>query len=286
MKLIKKFISFVISLVVILCIAVVGVYFYVRSTYDIDLIDTVSELKKLGEEVDESEICPNAFSDDNMLDMSAEINKSAENFITYSEENGYTVNFDGMAAKMRDVIKLTDKQVGALAQTVVEQEMDGKVQIAGKEIGLALKQVAFSDIEDGNVTFNAVLQLDITAIKNEMNGFPFNYLKQYVPDYFYVSSTVFGEKGETEFTYTVAHKALTVNNLSADETEDLFRTLDLVLNIGTAAELNELIGNTLFDALVGSETQNGLAYSMKKIGATDCTFMMYDDIGYFVVTRW
>lgn len=285
MKLIRRLITGIIVMVSILALVVIAGYIYVRATYGIDLFNTVKELKILGDEVNEEELCKNAFSDDDMVDVQTEVNKSVENFITWTKENGYVVNFGDLPSEMKYIIKLTDKQVGALANTIVKQEMDGKIDVGGKEIGLELKQVDFTEVEDGNAVVNAVIKLDITSIKAGMQGFPFDYLKKYVPDYFYVSSTVQAIKGEEAFSYTVSHVSLTVNNLSSNETEDLFRTLDIVLGIGTAKDLNEQIGNTLIDALVGGEEQNGLAYSLKEIGAKDCTFIIDGKIEYFAVER-
>lgn len=285
MKALKKLFVFLLVLVALLAIALCGGYFYIRSSYGIDLFDTVKQLKVLGETVEESELCPNAFSDEDMVDVQSTVNESVEDFIAYSEENGYFINFDNLPEEMKYIIKLTDKQVGALAQTVIAQEMNGQVEVGGKTLGINLKQVEFSDIADGNATFNAVVKIDISSIKEEMTGFPLSWLKSYVPDSFYVSSTVFVEKGDEAFAYSVSHVSLTVNNLTAEDTADLFHTLDVVMGIGSAESLNRQIGETLVSSLIGSQNQNGLAYSLKDIGATDYSFITEDGEGYFEVLR-
>lgn len=285
MKFIKRLISGLIFLIVLISLVIVGGSIYVRKTYNIDLYQTVKHLKKLSEPVVEEEMCPYAFSDEDMVDVQTEVNKSVENFITFNEEQGFKINFGFLPDTMKYMIKLTDKQVGSLAQTIIEQEYGGKIEVGGKEINLALKQVEFSNIVNGDATFNAVVQIDTTIIKNEMESFPFTYLKKYVPDYFYISSTIQVNKLENPFTYEVEHVGLMINQLDATETEDLFITLDLLFNIGTAKDLNEQIGNIFLSALIGNETNTGLAYSLKEYGAKDYTFLEEDGIGYFAIQR-
>ncbi len=282
MRLIKFLIKLILIPVLIVALLLVGGYFYVRLAYGIDILKTVGELKTLSEKVDEATLCPNAFTDGDMVDVQSEINKSVEGLITYSEGKGYEVNFDKLPTEMKYVVKLTDKQMGAMAQTILEQETGGELEIGGKTMKTQLLQVDFFEVVDGGATFNSVVKVDISALKGDMSEFPMKLLKKYVPDSLYISSTVKVTKGEP-FAYTVAHESLTVNNLSVAETEDLFHTLDKVLKIGEAKELNEEIGKTLVGALVGSETQKGLAYSLKDIGATDYAFLAEDGKEYFSI---
>ena len=59
MKLIKKLIITLITIVVILIVGAFGTYIYVKNTYDIDLINTVLELKKISDPVDENKLITN-----------------------------------------------------------------------------------------------------------------------------------------------------------------------------------------------------------------------------------
>lgn len=283
MKVIKKLLIAILVIIFIIAIALGGIYFYVRSTYGIDLLRTVGQLNTLSQKVDESVLCPNAFSDSDMSDVQTEVNGSVENLITYSEQNGYSIKIDNVTSEMHKIIKLSDKQVGALADTVIKQETGSKFEIAGKEVAIELKQVKFSDLSDGNVLFNTVIRLDIAPVKADLNVFPFSFLKKFVPDYLYLSSTVSVVKGAEPFAYSTENPSLTVNNLNATETEDLFHTLDLVLKIGSASDLNAQITDTLLGALIGGKTQNGFAYSLKGAGATDYEFISEAEQIYFTV---
>ena len=57
MRLLKRLIINLIALVGLIAIAIVVGYVYVRKTYNIDLFNTVSQLKTLSKEVDQKELC-------------------------------------------------------------------------------------------------------------------------------------------------------------------------------------------------------------------------------------
>lgn len=285
MKLIKRLITFLITIVAIIAVAVIGGYVYVRVNYGIDLFNTVSQLKVLSEKVDESKLCPEAFDKVNdMKDVQEMVNSSVENMIEYSEEN-YVVNLENLPEDMKAIIKLSDKQVGALANQVSYQKTEGVISVGNKSINYELKQIDFSNItSDGSTDFNIVVRLDLSTIKDEMNGFPLKYLKKYVPDYFYISSTVRVEKAEsTPFAYELEHKELTINNLDKEGTDDLFNTLDKVFKFGSAESLNLKVGETVVGALIGDEKNPGFAYALRNKGASDFKFVEESGVDYFVV---
>ncbi len=285
MKVLKRLLIALLIMVLLAGALVAGAYFYIKNTYDIDVFKTIGQLKTLGREVDEAELCPNAFSESDMASVDDEINASVDGFISYTEENGYKVNFDDLPSEMKTVIKLTDKQVGAVADTVVRQEMNGEVEIADKKVPVKLLQVAFGDIdESGNADFNVVVRLDLKPLTADVDEGAKRFVGKYLPEFLYVSSTVRVTRG-AGFEFAVAHKTLTLNNLSAKDTEEFLGTLDKLMGIGTAQTLNETIGNTVLSSLIGSETQNGLAYSLKNIGATGYTFATENGVNYFEVLR-
>ena len=220
-----------------------------------------------------------------MIDVQTLVNESVENFITYTMENGYYVNFDNLPDEMKHIIKLTDKQVGAIASLVIEQEMDGKLLINNKSIGISLKQVDYNETDTGAL-FNSVFALNINELLKDIpSGFPYDNVKPYIPEVFYISSTVNIIQSETAFSYDVTHSSLTINNLNSEDTLDLYNTLNKLLKIGSLEELNTKIGDTLMNALVGNEENNGIAYSLKAIGAKDYDFITENNKDYFVVDR-
>lgn len=285
MKLIKKLIMSLITIIAIIAVAVIGGYVYVRVNYGIDLFNTVSQLKVLSEKVDESKLCPEAFDKVNdMKDVQGMVNSSVENMIEYSKDN-YVVNLENLPENMKAIIKLSDKQVGALANQISYQQTGGVISVGNKSIDYELKQIDFSDITtNGSTDFNIVVRLDLAMVKDEMKGFPLKFLKKYVPDYFYVSSTVKVDKVEdTPFAYELEHKSLTINNLDKEGTDDLFNTLDKIFKFGNAESLNLKVGETVVGALIGNEKNPGFAYALKSKGASDFKFVEESGVDYFIV---
>lgn len=289
MKAIRNLIITLVVIVAILGVVIIGGYVYVRTTYGIDLFRTAGQLKTLTKDVDESALCPNAYGEQDFVEMKSAVNDKIDGLIVYEKGkgyNGYSVNFASLAGKsMTDPIFLTEKQVGAVAQTVFFGQTAGKLKIGGKDVSVTVVQIDFSEIAaNGSADFNVVAKIDLTPFKADMGGFPYKYFKKYIPDNLYVSSTVRVDKTEEDgFSYKVSHKSVTLNNLSGDDTADLFNTLNAVLKIGTAENLNMQVGETAVNALIGTEKSNGFAYSLKAIGATAFKFETASDAERFIV---
>lgn len=289
MKAIRNLIITLVVIVAILGVVIIGGYVYVRTTYGIDLFRIAGQLKTLTKDVDESALCPNAYGEQDFVTMKSEIDKRVSGLIVYEKGkgyNGYSVNFDALNGKvMTDMISLTEKHVGAVAQTVFFGQTAGKLKIGGKDVIVTVVQIDFSEIAaNGSADFNVVAKIDLTPFKADMGGFPYKYFKKYIPDNLYVSSVVRVDKTEEDgFSYKVSHKFITLNNLSGDDTADLFNTLNAVLKIGTAENLNMQVGETAVNALIGTEKSNGFAYSLKAIGATAFKFETASDAERFIV---
>lgn len=289
MKAIRNLIITLVVIVAILGVVIIGGYVYVRTTYGIDLFRTAGQLKTLTKDVDESALCPNAYGEQDFVEMKSAVNDKIDGLIVYEKDkgyNGYSVNFASLAGKsMTDSIFLTEKHVGAIAQTVFYEQTGGKIKFGDKEVSVTVVQIDFSEIAaNGSADFNVVAKLDLTPFKADMDGFPYKYFKKYIPDNLYVSSTVRVDKTEEDgFSYKVSHKFITLNNLSGDDTADLFNTLNAVLKIGTAENLNMQVGTMAVNALIGTEKSNGFAYSLKAIGATAFKFETASDAERFIV---
>ena len=285
MRLIRRLIKTVIALVLIIVIAFVIVNGYVQKTYGISLVRTLKELKVLTDEVNTEQILYNPYDQSDVVDLQQVVNASAEGLITSDEDGEYKVNFDNLPAEMKCVIDLTDRQVAAMSQTVIDQELNGVASVGGSFLGVKIRQVAFEKGESGTLV-NTVFSLDLGQILTKIPAsFPFSIIKNRIPEVFYVSSVTETVKGEEAFSYTVQHKGLTINNLNAEDTEDLFRTLDILLGIGSAQSLNVTLGEMMMDALVGNDESRGLAHQLESIGATDYDFTEKDGQIYFSVIR-
>lgn len=286
MKLIKNLIISIIVIIAILSTCVIGGYIYVRKTYNIDLFRVANQLKILSEEVDES-LYTNAYNDTDLASMQKEINGKVNDLITYKKDegyNGYSINFNGLIdKKLNSPISLNEKQTGALIEMLFYQKQKGKIVINDKEVNVNIVQVDFINSSE-NTLFSVVSKIDLKPFKDDMNSFPYKYLKKYIPEYLYISSNIYVNKeSEETLNYNVKHAYLMLNNLNKEETESLFETLDIVLKIGTSEELNMKISNVAIDTLIGNEKNPGFAYSLKQIGATSFNFGNSLNTDWFVV---
>lgn len=274
MSAIKKLIISLIVIIAIVAVALIGVYIAARVKLGVDLFRTIGQLKTLSQPVNEQEAFPAAYKSQDLADLKSQTESQLGNVVLYEEDKGYegyTVDFTALAvsgATAKPVI-LSEQQAGALAEIVFYQQTGGKLTIADKEISVCVLQIAFTEIdaETGDADLNVTVKLDLTPFKNDMEGFPFNMLKGVVPDALYVTSVVRIEKGEG-LAYTVTPKYLTINNLSGDDTSDFFHTLDVVLKIGSAEDLNAKIGTTAANALIGTEQNPGFVYALKSVSGS------------------
>ena len=274
MSAIKKLIISLIVIIAIVAVALIGVYIAARVKLGVDLFRTIGQLKTLSQPVNEQEAFPAAYKSQDLADLKSQTESQLGSVVLYEEGKGYegySVDFTALAvsgATAKPVI-LSEQQAGALAEIVFYQQTGGKLTIADKEISVCVLQIAFTEIdaETGDADLNVTVKLDLTPFKNDMEGFPFNMLKGVVPDALYVTSVVRIEKGEG-LAYTVTPKYLTINNLSGDDTSDFFHTLDVVLKIGSAEDLNAKIGTTAANALIGTEQNPGFVYALKSVSGS------------------
>lgn len=292
MKALKRALISLICIIAFLGIAIIGGYIFVRSKYGIDLFRTAGQLKVLSEKVDESVLCPSAFGSEDFVGLKNSLNSDlVDGFITYSEGSGYQgygIDYSAIGS-ITDIsgfmsIKISEKQTGALGQLIFYEQTNGKISVSGKDLPTTIKQIDFSNIENGNANLNIVVQIDLTPFTSEISGFPYSLFKKYIPDSLYVSSTVLIEKTDSAMGYKVAHKELKINNLTGDETADLFHTLDTVLKIGSAENLNLTIGNMVAQVLIGNSENSGFAYSLRAIFNT-YNFKTIEGIDYFVIEK-
>ena len=285
MSAIKKLIISLIVIIGILAVALISVYIVARVNLGVDLFRTVGQLKTLSQPVNEQESFPAAYRSEDLADLKSQTDSQLGDVVLYEEGKGYegyTVDFTALAlsgATAKPVF-LSERQAGALAEIVFHQQTGGVLTIADKEISVCVLQIAFTEIdaETGNADLNVTVKLDLTPFKNDMKGFPFNLLKGFVPDALYVTSVVRIEKGEG-LAYTVTPKYLTLN-LSGDDTSDFFHTLDVVLKIGSAEELNAEIGTTAANALIGTEQNPGFVYALKATGGSGSfAFVSFENEG-------
>ena len=279
-KLLISLASTILSIVLI----VGGICVFVKVKYDINIFDTISQVGQIAKEIDVEEKFNNLFFEEDMATAKTSINEVIPNLIEYSETDGYSLS-SSVSETMSSDLKLTGKQVGALLNMLIKNQGNSSFNIAGKEFNFELVQIEFDNLQEKSVEFNAVVKLDISSIKESMNFFPANWIAGYIPNNIYISSTLIIHKNETAFDYTLESQRLTINNLDEKGTESLLKTINTFIKFASVEDLNNSLGGSFANAMIGNSETNGFAYSLRDFGATDFDFEKIGDEIYFVIKK-
>ncbi len=305
-----KIIALLLALIMLIPAALLGGNLILRETTGADIFSTVVYAVQLTEDVDESVVCPNAVTTEDMLSVQAKVNQSVADMITYSAlEDKFNINLERQSGNMTNMIELSAKDVAALAQIIIMQEDLGQIKISeDMYIDVQIKEADFEAIDDHNTRIKAVMTLDVAPVKDAMRDFLngtsssqeaetksaeasasqliglADMAIDVIPDVLYITSTIVLEHTDS-FQYNVHSEALAINNLTSAHAETLFTTINLFFGIGTQEYVNVQIGTALADALIGNESERGLASSLKDLGATDYDFVTKGGTTYFVVVR-
>ncbi len=281
----KKVLKFIFFLVLLIAVCLITGNIYLKNTYGINAIDIYKQVKQLNVPVEEEKLCDNRFTKEDMSNCKDVINNAANTTIVIEKDGNISFDFTNINQNIKEMIKLSDKECAAIADSVLKEQYAGKLKLGDVELPSEILQIKFSNIENGNSNINLIAKVDFKEIKKEFNKFPLNLVTKYIPESLYISSTTFLEKSTTAFDYSLTSVDFMVNNLNNEDSSNLFTTINKIVNIGTVDDFNLLIGNTICDALIGNENNQGLAYNLKDYGAKDFKFVKENDNAYFVIER-
>lgn len=279
-----KLIIAILSIIIIIALAFAGACIFVKVKYNVSVLGTIGEIKKLQENVDEEKMFPNQFTANDMTSAQTTVNAQIDGLIVGNEEEGFKIS-KPVGINIKESFKLTDKQLGAIAKIACGEGMDIKFD-EQTTLKANLIQVKFSSIEGNSADVNFVVKVDVSQIKEKMKDFPLSWVKKYIPSTLYISSTVSVVKGEGEFNYTVESVGMTINNLTQEQTTSFLSTINLIAGTGTAQEINLQIGSQFVNALIGDANHtDGFVYSLRDLGVTDYAFEANGEIIYFVIKK-
>lgn len=279
-----KLIIAILSIIIIIALAFAGACIFVKVKYNVSVLGTIGEIKKLQENVDEEKMFPNQFTANDMTSAQTTVNAQIDGLIVGNEEEGFKIS-KPVGINIKESFKLTDKQLGAIAKIACGEGMDIKFD-EQTTLKANLIQVKFSSIEGNSADVNFVVKVDVSQIKEKMKDFPLSWFKKYIPSTLYISSTVSVVKGEGEFNYTVESVGMTINNLTQEQTTSFLSTINLIAGTGTAQEINLQIGSQFVNALIGDANHtDGFVYSLRDLGVTDYAFEANGEIIYFVIKK-
>ena len=286
-----KLFKWIAGVLVSIILVVGGGILIINAKYNINVISVVISLDKISHNVELSVIAPKAPDNETYVQTKNDVNASVADLVQYnSETDKYSLNTE-LSGSMATDIKLKDAECCSLLRWAMENNADGmKANIAGKEVDLneyefTLEQIEFLQGEDGAINFNIVMSVSLTKIKDKMTSFPFNLIKNKVPNKLYVSSVVAVKKLEGVFSYSVSSVSLALNDMSGAEVNQAFALLNIFAKVGDVSELNLSLGQSFVHALIGNSETSGLAYSLRSAGAVDFAFETESEIIYFVIKK-
>lgn len=282
---IVRFIIWLFSIIITLALILGIGCLIVKQKYGVDVFSTISQIKTLNQKVDESKY-DSKFSDNDMKDAQIAVNAKMEGLISYTEENGYKINEEGIGVESQisaDLL-LSDKQLGAIINNLINENAEGlTLDVSGNKLKIDFIQLKFVEVRENETDINIVVKVDVRELKQKMNSFPTNIVAKRIPDYLYISSTSTIKKGENTFEYEVLSKDIEINNLNSQDTKSFLNTLNLVFKFGTSDDFNLMITKPFVNALIGNSENNGFAYSLRGLGVKDYDFVVVDDINYYVL---
>lgn len=282
---IVRFIIWLFSIIITLALILGIGCLIAKKKYGVDVFSTISQIKTLNQKVDETKYDAR-FSDDDMKSAQIAVNAKMQGLISYSEESGYKIGEEGIGveSKISADLLLSDKQLGAITNTLISQNEEGMtLDISGNKLQISFLQVKFVEVREKEADINIVVKVDVRDLKQKMNSFPMNLIAKKIPDYLYISSTSTVKKGGNAFEYEVLSKDIEINNLNSQDTKSFLNTLNLVFKFGTSDDFNLMIAKPFVNALIGNSENNGFAYSLRGLGVKDYDFVVVDNINYYVL---
>ena len=110
-----KLIIAILSIIIIIALAFAGACIFVKVKYNVSVLGTIGEIKKLQENVDEEKMFPNQFTANDMTSAQTTVNAQIDGLIVGNEEEGFKIS-KPVGINIKESFKLTDKQLGAIAK--------------------------------------------------------------------------------------------------------------------------------------------------------------------------
>ena len=133
---IVRFIIWLFSIIITVALILGIGCLIVKQKYGVDVFSTISQIKTLNQKVDETKY-DSKFSDNDMKDAQIAVNAKIEGLISYTEEDGYKINEEGIGVESQisaDLL-LSDKQLGAIINNLINENAEGlTLDVSGNKL--------------------------------------------------------------------------------------------------------------------------------------------------------
>lgn len=257
----SRIVSVILSLIALIVFAFAVFFVVIKIKYDVNLVSTVSGIKKLNAPVDEDTLCPNQCTEDDLveahytmeygggscvwLDNNHNFDRVVYPRISFRDDLEYTDDFH---------VKITDKQLGGVIDRLWTKEDGLDIKVGDKSLDVSLMSFkvlrrCFYEWTE----FQAVLKVDFGPVKEALNGFPAKTLKKYIPDVVYITAEarITPTDGSDIYAYDIDPISLKLNNLSETKSKEIINALDSFIGFGNADELSTNIWTSIMRVIAG-----------------------------------
>lgn len=271
-----RLLKWLISLLFTIVLLVLLLYGFIYLVFKIDTFAVIKELKILNQEVNESSLVVNPYSES---DLTSAKNKAE------------------LSSLVQEEITFTDKEFASFLNNEIQTSTTsltfslGSSTLNLSDYNVSVKQIQFTPNEKDTVltNFNAILKMDLSKLKSDyFSSFPLSIVGNALPDSIYVSATCeLKNQPNGNYEYSIEPLSLTINNLSSTETTDIFNTLNKFVNFGNTDEFCSAICSSFANVLIGNDTNEGIYYTLKNLSsiyhAQSYSFEKIDNNNCFVI---
>lgn len=215
------------SIIMVFVLAVVGISIFVKVKYDVNVISLTSQLSKMSKGVDDSYLS-SSFSDSDKVSAESKSSSISETPLT----------------------RFSGKEIGALVSAALAENNN-----LSNIFETSLTALEFNDFNDETVykvNISAILKIDLAKFKAEkMSTFPASMFKGAFPDIVYAKVSFSANWEEYQSEYEITDANVCINNLDAEDTAQIFRTINMFVGSGSSQNFANEVSTNLMQALFG-----------------------------------
>ena len=282
-KLLKSLLVIIITLVIIVALAVGGLWAFCYFKYDVNVFSVASALNKISQTPEET--AQVADYESLMTKLNDALCVGGNKVITKDAEDNYKMDYDQANKPLTSDLELTDAECCALFNLVLPEKLNvGGSEIKFSDYDFKLLQLHFADRFEVttseetriNNSFRVISSISLIDVKKKMNTFPLSLLKGKVPDTLVIDSTVTISMKKNTIEYTVDSKALNLNRVKHEELKPVFKLINNFIKIGEVDAFNKQIGSLFVNGLLGTSESAGFGYSLVNTSHVATSFEFID----------
>ena len=254
----RRILRWLLGTILTFVLIIVGFGLYLYFGKGINAINVIKDIRVLNQTVNLEELAKNRWNDEDLASSKTKFDSVSTAETTYS---------------------FTDKEIAAYINDKIHTQEGGLPANVGSstinliDYGFEVIQMEFDIPEDTAevwTNFNTTVKVELEKVKKEQLGkFPLSLIGKILPNTLYISSNLKVNKADNTYGYTTESLYMTINNMSDEQTREVFKTVNTFISLGEVDTFNKSIGDSFVNVLLG---ENGIYEQLKSNGATGYSF--------------